>query len=76
MIVDILKMSPCAFDPSSLFKAKDSKLCGITGLAIDYFINTGNDDYQANEKQATEAFITKKNNVFPLRFLVFIIEYE
>lgn len=76
VFVDLLKMSPCSFDPCFLFKTNDSTLSGITGLATDDSINTGNAEYQASEEQATKAFITKKKDIFPLRFLGFLIEHE
>lgn len=76
VFVDLLRMSPCAIDPCFIFKTNDSKLFGITGLATDDSINTGNAEYQSSEESATKSFITKKKDIFPLRLVGFLIEHE
>lgn len=74
VFVDLLKMSPCTFDPCFLFKTDETKVSEVTGLATDNSINTGNMEYQSSEETATKTFITKKKTKFPLRFLGFLIE--
>lgn len=73
IFVDRLRMTPCAFDPCFLYQ-KNGKLHGITGLATDDSINTGNVEYQTNENDATKHFITKRCETFPLRFLGYLVK--
>lgn len=42
----------------------------------DDSINTGNDEYQSSEGDATKSFITKKKDVLRLRFLDYLIEHD
>lgn len=71
-----LHMKSAAFDPCFLYQVNTTSLTGIAGLATDDSINTGNLEYQKDEKQATKAFVTRRTDDIPLRFLGFLIERD
>lgn len=68
-----LGMICSAIDPCFLYKTMKGKIHGVTGLASDDSINTGNSEYQQKESEATNNFITRKNAQTTLRFLGFTI---
>lgn len=67
-------MKSATFDPCFLYRVSNGKLSGVTGLASDDSINTGNAAYVIEEEKATKKFITRKNAETPLRFLGVVIE--
>lgn len=69
-------MKSSSFGPCFLLKIKENTLCGITGLAMDDTLNTGNNTFQEDEAKATNHFITIVNKKLPLRFLGPLIAQE
>ncbi|CDF35631.1 unnamed protein product [Chondrus crispus] len=68
-----LEMKSAPFDPCFLYKITKGTTTGITGLASDDSMNTGNADYEEAEAKATKGFITRKKVERKLRFLGFVI---
>lgn len=58
ILTDTLLMRSAAFDPCFLFHVHDNHLNGISGLATDVSLNTGNAKYQQDEREATKKFVT------------------
>lgn len=73
VFTETLLMRSAAFDPCFLFHVRDNSLNGISGLATDDSLNTGNQQYQQDEREATKKFVTHTKESFPIRFLGCII---
>ena len=69
-----LNMKCSSFDHCFLYKFSNNVVTGVTGLASDDSINTGNREYAEAEEQATKNFITRKNEKSMLLFLGFVID--
>lgn len=55
-------MNCAAIDPCFLHKTINKRLTGITGLASDDSINTGDRSYQTDEEKAKSDFIPRKKD--------------